>query len=50
MKLVLGGKIFPKPLFEGRFCLIEQRLVGDKHLKMTLGLQETHKQLVRDCI
>ncbi len=39
------GKDFPEPLFEGRFCLIEQRLVGDKHLKMTLGLQETHKQL-----
>lgn len=30
------GQGFPEPLFDGRFRLINQRLVGEKHLKMTL--------------
>jgi single-stranded-DNA-specific exonuclease len=30
------GQAFPEPLFDGVFEMIEQRLVGGKHLKMTL--------------
>lgn len=32
------GQNFPEPLFDGVFDLIEQRIVGAKHLKMTLAL------------
>ena len=32
------GQGFPVPCFEGRFHLLEQRLVGEAHLKMTLAL------------
>ena len=39
------GQGFPEPLFEGRFRLLAQRLVGDKHLKMTLGLQGSSQQV-----
>lgn len=30
------GQGFPAPLFDGSFQLLQQRLVGDKHLKMVL--------------
>ena len=30
------GQGFPEPLFDGEFELVSQRLVGDRHLKMTL--------------
>ena len=30
------GQSFPEPLFEGVFLLKEQRLLANKHLKMTL--------------
>ena len=30
------GQHFPEPLFDGEFDLIEQRLVGSRHLKMVL--------------
>jgi single-stranded-DNA-specific exonuclease len=30
------GQAFPEPLFDGTFEVIEQRLVGNKHLKMVL--------------
>lgn len=33
------GQAFSEPLFDGVFQLLEQRLVGSKHLKMTLGLE-----------
>jgi len=39
------GQGFPEPLFEGRFSLLTQRLVGNKHLKMTLGLVDTGQQI-----
>lgn len=39
------GQGFPEPLFEGCFRLLAQRLVGDKHLKMTVGLQDSSKQI-----
>jgi single-stranded-DNA-specific exonuclease len=31
------GQHFPEPTFDGRFQLLSQRLVGEKHLKMTLA-------------
>jgi single-stranded-DNA-specific exonuclease len=34
------GQAFPEPAFDGVFELIEQRLVGGKHLKMTLGKED----------
>jgi single-stranded-DNA-specific exonuclease len=34
------GQSFPEPLFDGIFELIEQRLVGNKHLKMVLAKGE----------
>jgi single-stranded-DNA-specific exonuclease len=30
------GQDFPEPLFDGRFVVLDQRIVGEKHLKMTL--------------
>ncbi|MVF14153.1 single-stranded-DNA-specific exonuclease RecJ [Ketobacter sp. MCCC 1A13808] len=32
------GQSFPEPLFDGVFELLDQRIVGEKHLKLTLGL------------
>ena len=31
------GQGFPEPVFDGRFRVIQQRLVGEKHLKMVLS-------------
>jgi single-stranded-DNA-specific exonuclease len=31
------GQHFPEPLFDGEFYLLQQKLVGDKHLKMVLS-------------
>jgi len=31
------GQGFPAPLFDGRFCVLDQRVVGEKHLKMHLS-------------
>lgn len=30
------GQMFPEPLFDGRFRLLQQRLVGERHLKVML--------------
>lgn len=30
------GQAFPEPLFDGRFRVVEQRVVGELHLKLTL--------------
>lgn len=30
------GQAFPEPLFDGVFTILEQRIVGDKHLKLRL--------------
>jgi single-stranded-DNA-specific exonuclease len=35
------GQSFPEPLFDGKFDVIDQRLVGGKHLKMVLA-KENH--------
>ncbi|HAU13203.1 MAG: single-stranded-DNA-specific exonuclease RecJ [Alcanivorax sp.] len=32
------GQGFPEPLFDGRFELLDQRIVGEKHLKLSIGL------------
>ncbi|MDV2856729.1 single-stranded-DNA-specific exonuclease RecJ [Oceanimonas sp. CAM02] len=34
------GQAFPEPVFDGEFRIIQQRLVGDKHLKMVLSPDE----------
>jgi single-stranded-DNA-specific exonuclease len=32
------GQQFPEPVFDGQFNLINQRIVGSNHLKLTLGI------------
>jgi single-stranded-DNA-specific exonuclease len=39
------GQAFPEPVFDGRFRLLQQWLVGGKHLKLSLGLENSNKQL-----
>ncbi len=34
------GQAFPEPLFDGKFEVVDQRLVGGKHLKMVLAKAE----------
>ncbi len=34
------GPGFPEPLFEGRFDLLTRRIVGEKHLKLVLSLED----------
>jgi len=31
------GQHFPEPLFDGEFVLVKQRIVGERHLKMTVA-------------
>ncbi len=40
------GQHFPEPVFEGEFYLLQQRIVGEKHLKMTLALDGDRQHLV----
>ncbi|MGH1441059.1 MAG: single-stranded-DNA-specific exonuclease RecJ [Cellvibrionaceae bacterium] len=40
------GQGFPEPLFDGEFLVVNQRLVGEKHLKLTLALPEKPQQLI----
>lgn len=40
------GQHFPEPVFDGEFFLLQQKLVGDKHLKMTLSLNKTGQQII----
>lgn len=35
------GQAFPEPVFDGTFQLVKQRIVGEKHLKLTLKNQAT---------
>lgn len=37
------GQGFPEPIFDGQFELLDQRLVGEKHLKMTLGMHGSNR-------
>ena len=34
------GQAFPDPLFDGEFRIVQQRLVGEKHLKLVLSPDE----------
>jgi len=40
------GQMFPEPLFDGEFYLVQQRIVGEKHLKLTLAVDDARQQLV----
>ena len=42
------GQGFPEPVFEGQFRLVQQRIVGAKHLK--LMLQPLHSNTLMDAI
>lgn len=35
------GQAFPEPVFDGQFRLLQQRIVGEKHLKMVLALSDS---------
>ena len=37
------GQNFPEPLFEGKFRILEQRIVGGKHLKLRLSLEPANE-------
>ncbi|MDH3694847.1 MAG: single-stranded-DNA-specific exonuclease RecJ, partial [Gammaproteobacteria bacterium] len=39
------GKDFPEPLFDGKFEVINQRIVGEQHLKLSLRPDNTNKTL-----
>ena len=40
------GQRFPEPLFDGVFALKSQRIVGEKHLKLRLGLLGENSALI----
>jgi single-stranded-DNA-specific exonuclease len=40
------GQHFPEPVFDGEFYLIQQRIVGEKHLKLVLSLDQEGRQLI----
>ena len=37
------GQAFPEPSFDGVFKLLEQRIVGSRHLKMLLGIANSNQ-------
>lgn len=39
------GQAFPEPTFDGRFKVLQQRLVGGKHLKLTLEVDGASRQV-----
>ena len=41
------GQGFPEPRFDGRFAVHDQRVVGAKHLKLTLGAGTRRFQAIR---
>ncbi len=43
------GQNFPEPVFDGEFYLVQQRIVGAKHLKLTLS-PERYSSAVIDAI
>ncbi|MBD2860182.1 single-stranded-DNA-specific exonuclease RecJ [Spongiibacter sp. KMU-158] len=40
------GQGFPEPVFHGRFRLVQQRIVGQQHLKMVLSPEDNPQQVV----
>ena len=43
------GQYFPEPMFDGEFFLVQQRLVGERHLKMVVAC-EPNSQIIFDAI
>ncbi|WP_086932758.1 single-stranded-DNA-specific exonuclease RecJ [Agarilytica rhodophyticola] len=43
------GQVFPEPVFDGVFYIVQQRIVGEKHLKLVLSL-EPYSSNVLDAI
>jgi len=39
------GQGFPEPVFEGRFTVLQQRIVGENHLKLVLGLEDSQREI-----
>lgn len=37
------GQSFPEPIFHGLFQIVSQRIVGERHLKLMLRLEETNQ-------
>lgn len=40
------GQHFPEPIFDGEFYLVQQRIVGEKHLKLVLALDAQGQHVV----
>lgn len=40
------GQHFPEPLFDGVFRLVQQRIVGEKHLKIVVAVDDEGKQII----
>lgn len=40
------GQHFPEPLFDGEFYIVQQRIVGEKHLKLVLSLDSAGHCLI----
>ncbi len=40
------GQHFPEPIFDGEFYLVQQRIVGEKHLKLVLALDAQGQNVV----
>jgi len=47
LKLQVWGQGFPEPRFSGRFAVESQRVVGEKHLKLTLELEGRRFSAIR---
>jgi single-stranded-DNA-specific exonuclease len=43
------GQGFPEPTFSGKFILVDQRLVGQKHLKLTVRTLKTNQEIDAIC-
>jgi len=39
------GQAFPEPLFDGDFDVVQQRIVGEKHLKLVLRPVDSHNMI-----
>ncbi len=40
------GQHFPEPLFDGEFYIVQQRIVGEKHLKLVLSANKGGHELI----
>lgn len=40
------GQHFPEPVFDGEFFIVQQKILAEKHLKMTLAVDAQGQQLV----